>query len=88
MLDIDPRRVSIIMTSTAVATVIQMMDSLPEPLQDKLVDHLRTNIEDIRDEMEWKDVFQRTLPQLIAAARRARQEMLAGNATPLDETQL
>lgn len=76
------------MTSTAVATVIQMMDSLPEPLQDKLVDHLRTYIEDIQDEMEWKDVFHRTQPQLKSAARRARQEMLAGNATPLDETQL
>ena len=88
ILSIDPRSVLIFMASKAVATVIKMMESVPEPVQDKLVDHLRMYLEDIQDEMEWEDVFHRTQPQLIAAARRARQEVLARKTTPLDETQL
>jgi hypothetical protein len=72
------------MPSTAVVTVVKMLESLPEPVQDRIADHLREYIADLRDELRWDDLFQRTQPQLAAAARRAREEIAAGKAKPLN----
>ena len=72
------------MPSTAVVTVVKMLESLPEPVQDRIADHLREYIADLRDELRWDDHFQRTQPQLAAAARRAREEIAAGKAKPLN----
>ena len=38
------------MSSTAVATVIKMIESLPEVAQDQIVEHLQEYIQDLRDE--------------------------------------
>jgi len=76
------------MSSTAIATVIKMLESLPEAVQDQVVDHLREYLADLQDELMWDDLFRRTQPQLIAAARRARQEITQGQAKPLDYDQL
>jgi hypothetical protein len=76
------------MSSTVIATVVKMMETLPEPVQDRVADHLREYIEDLRDELQWDSTFKKTQPQLIAAARRAKQEMAAGHAKPLDPDQL
>jgi hypothetical protein len=75
------------MPSTAVATVIQMMESVPEPVQNQIVEHLREYLEDLRDEMEWDELVCNTQSQLAAAARQAKQEIAAGYAKPLDYTQ-
>lgn len=76
------------MRSTAIATVTKMMESLPEPVQDRIADHLREYVEDLREELHWDNLFQKTQPQLIAAARRAREEMAAGKAKPLNPDDL
>jgi len=76
------------MSSSAIATVIRMMESLPDPVQDQVVDHLREYLADLQDELRWDSLFQRTQPQLIAAARRARQEIAEGQARPMDYEQL
>jgi hypothetical protein len=76
------------MSSSAIATVIRMMESLPDPVQDQVVDHLREYLEDLQDELRWDSLFKRTQPQLIAAARRARQEIAEGHAKPMDYEQL
>jgi hypothetical protein len=76
------------MSSAVIATVVKMMETLPEPVQDRVADHLREYIEDLRDELQWDATFKKTQPQLIAAARRAKQEMAAGHAKPLDPEQL
>lgn len=72
------------MLSRAIATVVKMMESLPEPEQDRIVAHLRQYLEEIQDERRWDDLFKKTQPQLIAAAKRAKQEIAAGQAKPLD----
>jgi hypothetical protein len=72
------------MTSTAIATVTRMMESLPEPAQDQMVAHLREYLADLQDEVRWDTLFKETQPQLIAAARRARQEIAQGHAQPMD----
>lgn len=76
------------MSSEAIATVVKMMESLPETAQDLVLEHLREYIEQLRDELQWDNLFKNTQPQLIAAAKRARQEIAEGQAKPLDIDQL
>ena len=72
------------MSSSAIATLVKIMESLPETLQDKVVEHLREYIEDLRDEEQWNLSFQNTQKSLIVAAQRAKQEISEGKAQPLD----
>jgi hypothetical protein len=44
-------------------------------------------MEDLQDELRWEDLFKRTQPQLSAAARRAKQQIAAGKATPMNCSQ-
>ena len=76
------------MSSTVIATVTKMLESLPEPAQDKVVEHLREYLEDLQDELQWDTLFKGTQPQLIAAAQRAKQEIAQGLAKPMDYDQL
>jgi hypothetical protein len=79
---------SVPMSSAVITTVVKMMETLPEPVQARVAEHLREYIEDLREELQWDATFKKTQPQLIAAARRAKQEIAAGQAQPLDPDQL
>ena len=68
--------------------MIKMMESLPERVQDQVVEHLRKYLEDLRDELRWGRAFQDTQSQLMAATRRAKQEKAQGQARPLHTNQL
>jgi hypothetical protein len=72
------------MSSSAIATLVKIMESLPETLQDRVVEHLREYLEDLRDEVQWNLSFQNTQQSLIVAAKRAKQEISEGKAQPLD----
>lgn len=76
------------MSSPAITTVITMMEFLPNELQEQVAEHLRKYIADLQDEQQWDASFNRTQDSLIAAARRARQEIAEGKAAPLDYEQL
>lgn len=76
------------MASTATATVVKMMESLPEAEQEQIVEHLREYILDLEDERQWDMLFEESQEQLVAAARRAKQEIAAGKARPLDYDRL
>ncbi len=76
------------MASAAMATVQKMMEQLPEATQNELVDHLREYLANRQDEHLWDALYERTQPQLAAAARRARRDTAAGQATPLDPDDL
>ncbi|OCQ91594.1 hypothetical protein BCD64_11280 [Nostoc sp. MBR 210] len=76
------------MSQPAITTVIKMMDSLPADVQDRVVEHLREYIDDLQDEIRWNESFQRTQQKLVAAAKRAKQEIAEGQATALDYEQL
>jgi uncharacterized protein YdbL (DUF1318 family) len=79
---------SIAMSATAIATVAKMMASLPEPVQGQVVEHLREYLEDLQDELQRDALLKKTQPQLIAAARRAKQETAQGLAKPMAYDQL
>lgn len=76
------------MSSEAIATVVKMMESLPNELQGRVAEHLREYIHDLQDEQQWDESFQRTQQKLIAAAQRAKREIASGMATSLDYDQL
>jgi type I site-specific restriction endonuclease len=76
------------MTSTAITTVIKMIESLPEDTQDQVVEHLRDYVENLRDERRWDKAFKKTQTQLVAAARQARKEIAESLAKPLHHTDL
>ena len=72
------------MASNAITTMIRMMETLPDALQNQIVEHLREYIAELQDELRWEASFNRTQDQLIAAARRAKQEIAEGKAKPMD----
>lgn len=74
--------------STSLSTVLEMLASLPESIQERVLGHLRYYIGDLRDEMRWNETFARSGDKLVAAARKAREEIARGLATPLDSHQL
>jgi hypothetical protein len=76
------------MNTAAATTMLKMLESVPEPLQEEIVEHMRDYIEDIRDEAKWKESFSRTQDKLAAAARQARQEITEGKAGPMDVDRL
>jgi hypothetical protein len=72
------------MSSEATATIVKMLETLPERAQDRVVEHLREYIENLRDEERWNESFSRTQAGLVSAARKARKEIAEGKAVPLD----
>ena len=76
------------MASNAIATITRMMETLPEALQNQIVEHLREYIAELEDELRWEVSFNNTQEQLVAAARRAKQEIAEGKAEPMDLDQL
>ncbi len=73
------------MSSTTIATVIKMLESLPEPTQNQVVEHLREYLQDLQDEIEWDNQFKKTQKQLVAVAQRAKKEIAQGRAKPIDD---
>lgn len=76
------------MSSTVIATAVKMLESLPEPAQEEVVEHLREYIAELQDERAWDARFKRTQSKLVAAARRAKDAIAQGQAEPLDPDQL
>jgi hypothetical protein len=76
------------MSSNAIATLVRMIESLPEPVQDQVIEHLREYLLDLQDELEWDRQFKKTQKQLVAAAKRARREIAKGHAKPMDYDKL
>lgn len=76
------------MSSAAITTIVKMVESLPDDLQEKVVEHIRDYITDLEDEKLWDTSFKQTQDNLVAAARKAKQEIAAGQSTPMDYDQL
>ena len=74
--------------TTATATLVKILETLPEPVQDQVVDHLKLYVEELQDELQWDMAFKKTQPQLLAAARKAKQEISQGLSEPMDYKRL
>ena len=71
-----------------VDAVIEMMESLPETLQQQVAEYLKEYIADLKDELQWDESFKKTQPQLVAAAQRAKQEIAEGKAREMELNEL
>ena len=76
------------MESAAITTVVKMLETLPEPAQQQVVEHLKAYIAEIQDEEFWDGLFSKTYLRLVEAARRARKQIAEGKASQFDESQL
>jgi hypothetical protein len=69
-------------------TVVKMLESLPETAREIVLDRLRDMIEEMRDDAEWNELFNRKKEGLVTAARKAREEIAKGKSEPMDFTKL
>jgi len=72
------------MDSTAIATMVKMMERLPASTQEQVVEHMRQYLADLEDEALWDEQFAQSQSPLGAAAQKARREVEAGEAEPMD----
>jgi replicative DNA helicase len=73
---------------SAITTIVKMVESLSDELQEQVMEHVRVYLAEIAEEKRWDDSFKRTKTNLVAAARKAKEEMAAGLSTPMDYEQL
>jgi hypothetical protein len=76
------------MSSAKLNTALKMLESLPDQVQERVVEHLREYIEDLHDELKWDRAFDKTQSQLARAAKKAKKEIEAGDSKPFDLKQL
>ena len=74
--------------SKATETAVKMIESLPAPAQERVVEELRNLVENVRDEAKWDELFKRKKSGLVAAARKARKQVAAGKARDMDYDKL
>jgi len=72
------------MKSTATLTVVKMIEGLPESIQDRVVEHLRDYIEDMREEAQWAESFSQSQEKLASLAQQARKDKADGKAMSMD----
>jgi hypothetical protein len=78
----------LIMSSNSITTIVKMVESLPDELQDRVVEQVRTYIADLEEEAKWEKSFKNTPASLVAAARQAKLEIAEGKSTPMDYDRL
>ncbi|SLM28796.1 conserved hypothetical protein [Desulfamplus magnetovallimortis] len=76
------------MNSAATVTMIKLFETLPENLQERVLEHMREYINDMEDERKWNLSFSKTQNSLAAAAQQARKEISEGKSKPMDIKQL
>ncbi len=76
------------MSSSVITTIVKMLESLPDGLQEQVADHIREYITDLEDEARWESSFKKSQDRLVAAAQQAKREIAAGRAMPMDYEQL
>lgn len=72
------------MTTAPIATVVALMQTLPEAEQQQLVEQIKRYLAEMHDEDRWDALVETTRPKLKAAARQARQDIAAGLAQPMN----
>jgi ABC-type uncharacterized transport system substrate-binding protein len=72
------------MSAAAITTIVKMVESLPDDLQEKVAEHIREYIADFEDEAKWEFLYQRTNNNLVSAAQQAKQEIAEGKSVPMD----
>jgi hypothetical protein len=72
------------MSTATIETAVKMLATLPIPIQERAVEHLREYIEDLKDEIIWDNQFSQSSNKLAEMARKANREIADGKALPMD----
>ena len=65
-------------------TIDKMIKTIPESMQSSVLDEIQAVITEKHDELEWNIQFQQSQENLIAAAKKAKDEIATGLAKPMD----
>lgn len=76
------------MSQENIATVVKILESLPDAQQERIIEHLREYIADLEDELQWDQSFRKTQNKLVAAAKLAKQQIAQGQGQPMNYDQL
>ncbi len=76
------------MSSSAITTIVKMVESLSEDLQERVAEHIREYIADLEDETRWESSFKKSQDNLVTAARQAKHEIAEGRSMPMNYEQL
>ncbi len=76
------------MSAEAIATVVKMLETLPDATQNQAAEYLQAYIADLQDELRWEVSFANTQTTLIQQARLAKQQIAEGKAQPLNIDEL
>ncbi|NEQ37743.1 MAG: hypothetical protein F6K40_16315 [Okeania sp. SIO3I5] len=76
------------MSEENIATIVKILESVPDAQQEKIIQHLREYIADIEDELKWDKSFQKTQNKLVEVARLAKQQIPQGKRQTMDYEQL
>ena len=74
--------------SNASETLLRMVESLPEPVQERILAEVQDFLEDMKDQGEWDARFSSTQSGLAAAASRVREEIAKAGSSPFDHERL
>jgi uncharacterized coiled-coil protein SlyX len=69
-------------------TITRMVQSLPESLQVSVLEELEKIVAEKRDEVEWNIQFEGKQDQLISAAKKVKEQMIAGKVQEMDYEKL
>ncbi len=72
------------MTSATTETLLKILDTLPKTLQERTLEHVREHIQDLREEQQWQESFDRTQDALTVTTQKARKEIAERKTTPID----
>jgi hypothetical protein len=71
------------MSAEAIATVTQMMRTLPDATQNQVAEYIANYITDLQDDLRWDESFKKTEPNLIQQAILAKQQIAEGKASKM-----
>ena len=63
-------------------------ETIPESMQNSVLDEIQAIITEKHDELEWNIQFQQSQENLIAAAKKVKAEIATGLAKPMDYKKL
>ncbi len=69
-------------------TIDKMIKTIPESMQSSVLDEIQAVITEKHDELEWNIQFQKSQENLIAAAKKVKDEIATGMAKPMDYKKL
>ena len=59
------------MAPATIATLVELLESLPAPAEEQVAEHVREHLPDLRGEGRWEELIPETQPSPVGAARRA-----------------